>query len=368
MPDEVELPVVLDVDALLEPGSGGDPAELPAYAEFDASYNEARTAVAAGEPAGAAWRKVFAQGQELLGVGKSLEAAVRLTEAAASTHGFYGLHDGLWLLNGLIDRYWTGGDGGDGTSDDGATNLLPPLDNDDPDEPMDPLARVMRLKALAVYEHFGQAINAATLAISRGAGEVTLRLALAAEGKLKLTGDEAVPTPDQVRASLAAAAGEDPAAVAATLKAVRDARALAKRLTDAVDGLTDNAGPDLQPLDGWLAAAESARAPHVSEVAADTPAGDEAGVAAEAATDGAVAAGGAVGGGALRSRSDVERQLHQIVEWFDRHDPSSPVRELLLYSAKLLNMHFFEWQDEIGEQRELIEKLRAIRSPGSAEE
>ena len=368
MPDDVELPAVLDVDALLEPGSGGDPAELPAYAEFDSAYNEARAAVAAGEPAGAAWRKVFAQGQELLGVGKSLEAAVRLTEAAASTEGFYGLHDGLWLLNGLVDRYWTGGENGDGTSDDGATNLLPPLDNDDPDEPLDPLARVMRLKALAVYEHFGQAINAAKLASSRSAGEVTLRLALAAEGKLKLAGEEAVPTPDQVRASLAAAAGEDPAAVAATLKAVRDARGLAKRLTDAVDALTDNAGPDLQPLDGWLAAAESTLAPHVNDGTADAGAGDDAGGATEAGTEGGSAAGGVAAGGALRSRADVERQLHQIVEWFDRHDPSSPVRELLLYSAKLLNMHFFEWQDEIGEQRELIEKLRAIRSPGAADE
>ena len=274
---------------------------------------------------------------------------------------------GLALLIGLVDRYWGGGESGDGSSDDGATNLLPPLDNEDPDEPLDPLARTMRLQALVVYEHFGTAINQSVLASSRGSGAVTLRLALASDGRLKLAGDEAAPTPDQVRSSLSAAAEENPQAVAATLRAVRESRALARELAEKVDALTDNRCPELAPLDGWLAPAEAALAPHVRATEAD--AGGAEGADGEAAGEAAAATTGVVAAaGAIRSRADVERQLEKLVDWFDRHDPSSPVRELLIYSSRLVNMHFFEWQEEIGEQRELMEKLRAIRGPAGAEE
>lgn len=370
MPDDVDLPEVLDLPALLAPGTGGDPAELPAYAEFETAYTEAHAALAAGEGAGEPWRRVFRQGQELLAVGKSLEVALRVTEAATHLEGFFGLHDGLKLLNGLVEAYWQGGEEGDGTSDDGAKNLLPPLDNDDPDEPFDPMARTLRLQALAVYERFGKAINAARLAASRAGGEVTLRLALAADGRLTLTGGEEAPTPDQVRSSLATAAEENPQAVAAMLKAIRESRRLAKELAASVDEKSDNRCPDLAPFDGWLRPAEDYLTPHVRSNDANA-AGDDAGVA-ENAPEGAPAAAApagaaAGGGGALRTRADVEKQIDKIVEWFDRHDPSSPVRELLIYASKLINLHFFEWQQEIGEDRELMEKLRAIRYPNASE-
>src|SRR5690606_2189951 len=125
-----------------------------------------------------------------LGVGKHLEVVVRLAEAATHVGGFAGCRDALKLTHGLVERYWNGGEGdgegggeggGDGMSEDGATNLLPPLfEPEEEGEEPDPMARCNRLLALCDPERMGRAIRAAPLASSRGAGEVTLRMALAA--------------------------------------------------------------------------------------------------------------------------------------------------------------------------------------------
>ncbi len=343
---------MLDVDQLLQPGSGGDPESVPAYLELEAAYTEAKAKLEAREPAGESLRSIVKLSTSLLGVGKHLEVVVRLAEAATHVGGFPGCRDALKLTLGLVEQYWTGGEGGDGTSDSGATNILPPLfEPDEEGQAPDPMARCNRLLALRDAERMGRAIRAAPLVSSRGGGEVTLRMALAADGQLALPGDETAPAPDVVRSAFQAALGEDSSAITITLAAVREARQLVSSLQTLLDEKTGGQAPDFSPLDGWLRPAEGYLAPLVGEKASDDPDDD-----ADQPSSGR-------GNGRISSRVEAQRAIEDVVGWFENNDPSSPVRELLMYAARLVNMHFFDWQDELADDDRLMEKLRKIRNP-----
>ncbi len=358
----------IDLDRLLAPGTGGDPENEAAWLEFDEAYADAVAKLDAREPAGEAYRTVLRLGEQLLGVGKHLEVVVRMAEAATHAHGFPGLLASLRLADGLVERYWSGGESGDGTGDDGATNLLPALfEPDEPGDPPDPMARNNRLLALRDPERMGRAIRAAALATSRAEGEVPLRLALAADGQLALTGDEEAPAQDVIQSALRAAAEENPEGVAANLEAAREARATLKSLQERLDELSQNTAPDLAPLDDWIRPAEGYLAPFVGggESAGDDPAGGDP---AQQADGGRSGGGGTPGVGRITSRADAEKAIHDLVRWFETYDPSSPVRELLLYASHLVNMHFLEWQEELAADDRLMERLRQIRNPDAAGE
>jgi type VI secretion system protein ImpA len=105
----------IDVEQLLSP----IPGDLPAganlmYAGLHDQIREARRAddaLAQGDwkrdLKTANWHQVVALASDALeSKTKDLQVAAWLAEALSNLHGFSGLHDGLRLMHGLVDRYW----------------------------------------------------------------------------------------------------------------------------------------------------------------------------------------------------------------------------------------------------------------------
>jgi type VI secretion system protein ImpA len=108
----------LDIDHLVAPISGDDPAGSPVSFVVRQQLDEARKSV---DPASFApddplrpeqfvpadWRGIIGRTTDLLGSSsKDLLLAARLSEALLKAHGFGGLRDGLALLRRLIADCW----------------------------------------------------------------------------------------------------------------------------------------------------------------------------------------------------------------------------------------------------------------------
>ena len=102
---------VLDLDALLQPIPGSNPAGEPLAdalrMELDTNRREAIPGDDTTSHWKADWPKVFrATADTLTGTGKDIHAAARLVEAATKLHGAVGLRDGLRLLQRMVAECW----------------------------------------------------------------------------------------------------------------------------------------------------------------------------------------------------------------------------------------------------------------------
>jgi type VI secretion system protein ImpA len=318
---------MLNVEELLQPVRGEAPggANLeysPEFAELERTAagkpeRQVGAVVAAAEEPD--WRALVAQCGALLKTTKDLRVANHFVRGQLRLEGFGGLADGLELLRGLVERYWT--------------SLHPPLDADDGNDP------TFRINAMAALTHRDvlQAIRAAPLLHARGLGTITLR------------DIEAATT----------SSGQSPSAEAATLEAIFNQAALsdlaeasrvvdrccaeARGLAEAWGAMLDNGGPDFTEFRRLLAHASRIVKTHLDQRQA---AHDSAEPAHDGATNGSGGAGAAPVGsmvrGDLRSRDDVVRALDAICAYYARHEPSSPVPLLLERCKRLVTMSFFD--------------------------
>src|SRR5579885_3625691 len=109
---------VIDVEGLLEPVPGDNPAGEPAPFQVRKELDELREEVdpdrfSPDEPARpteakkADWPGIVRVGTAALrDSSKDLLIAARVVEALTHQHGFAGLADGLALLRGLVERCW----------------------------------------------------------------------------------------------------------------------------------------------------------------------------------------------------------------------------------------------------------------------
>jgi len=106
---------IVNFEELLVPIPGDNPSgESMLYAGLHDEIREARRAddaLAQGEWKRDAktsdWPRVVSLGTEALTAKtKDLQVAAWLTEALLNLHGFAGLHDGMRLMRGLIERFW----------------------------------------------------------------------------------------------------------------------------------------------------------------------------------------------------------------------------------------------------------------------
>lgn len=115
MSDELEIPPVIDIDALLQPISDGSPSgENMRYSGLYDEISEARRAdiaVAQGDWQTdlkvADYRKVLELAvPALTSQTKDIQVAVWLTEALVKLHGFAGFRDGVRLVTRLQEDFW----------------------------------------------------------------------------------------------------------------------------------------------------------------------------------------------------------------------------------------------------------------------
>jgi type VI secretion system protein ImpA len=279
----------LDLEALLRPLDGAAPCgpDLREQADFEAL----RQAVAEVDRAGAAERMSWGRERErilrLAETGRDLRVWAWLCRSLIVSDGLAGLVHGLELIAAGLECFW---------------DTLPPLDK----EESDPRERFMgRLGALAGLGASSWQMSAEELKQRRS----TLHLI----EELDLLVGKA--TPGEATAALA---GRGEAALA------RIERLFQERFGKAHD-------PQLgfALLAGKLALLK----------ARPTPAED-------AATPAASAGNGAAAG-PVASREDVVRTLNLVLDYYARHEPSSPVPLLLVRARKLVTLSFLEAMKEL---------------------
>jgi type VI secretion system protein ImpA len=316
---------LIDVEKVLHPISDAVPTgpnlELDrAFAELERTARgkpeqQIGEAVSPGEPPD--WSAVQDQAVALLSKTKDLRVASHLLRALLNRHGFAGLNEGLAIVRGMLERFWS--------------PLHPQLDPEDPSDPI----RVNALAGLSDLETIA-ALRSAPLVRSRAFGPITFRDVAVANGDLP-------PAPNTQKLEMAAveASFQDcPIAdLEATAQAIRGAFEQMRGLERVFAENSGGPGPDVTSLVKIIRQSEQLVLPRLEKrKAAEMPQGG-AGDDGVAQADGQTTASRS---GEIHSREDVVRALERICGYYERYEPSSPLPLLLQRCKRLATMSFID--------------------------
>lgn len=314
---------IIEAEQFLRPVSdespAGDNLEYdPAYGELERAARGKEERESAGKKIEAEppkWRDVAELATELLDRTRDLRIAVYLTHSALNLEGLAGFGAGLKLIHGLLDQFWD--------------SVHPQLDKDDND---DPTLRINSLAPLDSRAGVLQTLLRAPLVESQQAGRFSLRDLRLASGEAKPVGAEKVPEPALIEAAFMDCPIDGLSATAATVdEALATVGQIMALLSDRVGS---ERAPTFENLGAELRAMQAALAPRLERRGA-TVGGAGPGAAATAAATVAVA-------GEIRSRDDAVRILDNLVDYFRRNEPSSPVPLLLQRAKRLVAKDFME--------------------------
>jgi len=328
--------MAIDVESLLSEVSPEAPCgeDLSYDPSFLALEDMLRTKAAGGVVAGVEevaeepnWREVREKSLELLRRSKDLRIAMYLVLAVLKMEGLAGLRDGLALLRGLMERFWD--------------HLYPKLD---PDDNYDPLERINILQSLSpetVSEQdpmkFKQRVAEVPLCNSPQMGRFGLRDIQVAKGEIAATGGEAAGAHDM---AVIDAAFQDTATdeLLATSQATETAiEHLATITTVFSKNASQGQTPDLSDFQSVLGNIHKCIQGYLAKRGYG-----------EAVEEGVPAAGGEAqkGGislaGEIRSPQEALLAIEKVCQYFDRHEPSSPVPLLLRRAQRLVSKNFLE--------------------------
>jgi len=319
---------VIDVEQLLQQISDEAPAgedleydpafgEMARAAEGRAAQQMGDSVVEAEEPD---WREVRKIATEMLSRTKDLRVGVLLTRAVLNTDGIVGMSDGLEVTRRMLEQYWD--------------TLHPQLD---PDDDNDPVMRINTLISLTDRDTMLADVRKSPLVSSRGLGRFSLRDVEIATGAVQAPeGDQEVPSIEGIDAAFMDADLDELQVTADAIGAAIDSvQAIELFVTEKV-GVGQAA--DLSALPQLLRTAQQVMVERLSrrgvggEVSGEE--GEEAGSSAEGAPQPIA--------GEVRSREDVMRVLDKACDYFERHEPSSPVPLLLRRAKRLVSKDFME--------------------------
>jgi type VI secretion system protein ImpA len=317
---------LIDTENLLQPIAGDEPTGTnleydPAFAALERiaqgkPEQQIGQTIVPGEPPD--WKAVHDQAAALLGRSKDLRIVSHLVRALLHRQGFVGLCEGLEVVRGLLERFWT--------------PLHPRLDADDEH---DPTIRISALALLSDSQVLG-ALRAAPLVHSRSFGAVSVRDIAVASGEMP-----AAPDGPKMEMTAVEAAFQDVTddALEATALAITKSVEHLRHIESAFSEGAGVAGPDITGLTQVLNQANRAIAPRLERRKA-------AALASAEAADGTVHTNGtghrAALSGEILSRDDVVRALDKICDYYARHEPSSPLPLLLQRCKRLAAMSFIE--------------------------
>lgn len=342
----------IDVEKLLRPISDAEPCGP--NLEYDAAFTELEragqgtpeqqygdTIIPAVEPE---WNVVFKDAIELLERTKDLRVTIHLVRAALRGEGLAEFCDALVLLSGLVQQNWP--------------TIHPQLD---PDDDNDPTLRVNSIAGLVDVPSVLTPLRLTPLVRSRTVGAFNRRDIAIAFGEIaappQREGEEQrLPERSMVE-------GAFQSCDHAVLLRFRDAaQAGAKAVRELETFVTREVGSSemrtLAPLTKELDGIYKLLAEQYKRVAGSEPSAEPEAQAAEAeeATDGA--SGSAAGvtrvvvakraglvqdwNAELQSRDEATRLLEKICQYYEKHEPSSPLPLLLRRALRLSSKNFLE--------------------------
>lgn len=272
------------------------------------------------------WREVRQKSLELLQRSKDLRIAMYLTLALLKKEGIPGLRDGLSLLGALLERFWD--------------HVYPQLDPEDNYDPLERMNILQSLSPTSVSQQdpmkFKQRLAEVPLCSSARMGRFSFRDIQLAKGEIAVSGEEQTP-PDM---SVIDAAFQDTTLdeLVATSQAVAQAIEHAAGITSVFSERTsEGQAPDLSGFQTVLRNIQTCLQGHL-EKRGGGPIGEGAGEAAA----GPETTGAPAFTGEIRSPKEALLALERICQYFDRHEPSSPVPLLLRRAQRLISKSFLE--------------------------
>lgn len=264
------------------------------------------------------WRTLEQSCIALLQRSKDLRITHYLVQSALALDGIAGLANTLGLVRELLSQYWP--------------QIHPQLDADDDN---DPTVRVNTLSGLTCDTNV-RLLREAVLARSRVFGPVTLRAALSASG-LQPSNDESL-NADELAGALR---DSDPEILQQTRMALSEALHATQDIERYVSDQVGSAqGVDLSALRQPLKLALQAIGESQPQADAAQPEQPVAASSVESVATLAVAAPVARIPGEIANRDDVLKSLDRILDYYARHEPSSPLPVLLHRARTLVSADF----------------------------
>jgi type VI secretion system protein ImpA len=273
------------------------------------------------------WRQIREKSIELLRRSKDLRIVIYLTLALLKMEGMTGLRDGFALLRGLLERYWD--------------QLYPQLDPDDNNDPLERINILQSLSPTTVSEQdpmkFKRRLAEVPLCNSVQMGKFSLKDIQIARGEITVSDDQKAKVPE---ISVIDAAFQDTAIdeLQATAQAAHESIEHIGAITSvfserAIQGETPNLSGFQSVLGNVHKCVQEylAKRGHITEAVEDTaPAGGEE-------KKGAISASGEI-----RTSQEALLALDKVIQYFERHEPSSPVPLLLRRAQRLVSKSFLE--------------------------
>ena len=346
----------LDVESLLQPFSDEAPSgpnleydgafiafEQASRGKAEQQYGD--TIIPAEEPN---WLEVRQMGMELVTRTKDLRVVCVLARALLLTEGFTAFEESLALVQGYLERFWP--------------SVHPQLD---PDDDNDPAVRVNTLSSLTDQSTTIKTLRSVPMVSSRMLGNFSLRHLNIAKGEVPPPADEEPPTLAAIEAAFNECDLEQLRGNTNALRlSIEHSDAIESALTQQVgaaravslDGLRHTLREIYVVLEEHLSRRDAALQPEQAE--------DEAGVATDGATPARSPAGRLTG--EVHSREDVIKAIDKICQYYDRHEPSSPLPLLLKRAKRLASKSFIEIvQDLSPDAVAQIQALGGVDSEGT---
>ena len=344
--------IAIDVESLTAPISAEAPsgenleydpdfAEMERAAQGTPEQQYGSTIIEAKEPE---WDDVAKAAAGLLKRTHDLRIGLYLTRASLKTSGWPVFRDSLAVLRAFIEKYWE--------------SVHPQLD---PDDDLDPTMRVNTVATLCDNAAMLNIIRTVPIVSSRAAGQFSRRDVAYATGELAWTGAKDA----QPKASLidAAFADCDVEQLKKNAQAVTDSVGLVKGIETALTmqvgaGNSRSLDAAAKELDGIRKILIDHLARRGASLDADVPAGGndvEADVAGnddeeERSSRPAKSAGRREAqvqavrdwNADIESREDAIKAIEKVIQYFERHEPSSPLPLLLRRAMRLSTKSFLE--------------------------
>jgi len=317
----------IDLDKLLTPISeelpAGDDLEYdPQFTSLllEAHEGEEKTlgdASIAAEPVN--WRSVSKNAIDLFSRTKDLRVALVLMRAQLQINGLQGLASTLLLIARLLEDYWS--------------DVHPQLDAEDDD---DPTLRINTLIALCDRSHTLNHLMLTTLVECKGIGKFSYRDIQASKGAY--TKDDNTPEPTTI---LAAFMEVDAQVLLASQDILQQCIANISRIDQVLIKELGNANaPDLSSISKLVKDCLSVFESYLAE-RTEIPAtvADEEGESGSAEAAGKVVR---VANAEINSREDAAKMMDKISEYYQKHEPSSPIPLFMNRAKKLSTLSFMD--------------------------
>lgn len=314
-----------DLNVTIELVSLGDEAPSGANLEYDSVFTDLELAAQPGEerqvgdeiieaePADP--KEIIEKAEAVLAQSHDLRAAVLLAHGELLVNGLPGLRPVTAYIRGCLEQFWE--------------TCHPQLDADDDD---DPTMRVNALRGLVDGQGVLRALRMAPLTQSPAFGRLSLRDIAIAEGEIAAPADMDNP-PDPTRIA-AAFQDSPPEVLAGILDAARGVLEDIQAIDAVFDEKLPGEGPDLEPILKQLKRAVARLGAEVgTEDATEEGEGEIASTAPGAVPVAAVP-------GQIRTPRDVEQAIDRIIDYYHKHEPSSPLPILMHRARRLVGADF----------------------------